>query len=219
MIQGSAEWVAARLGKVTASRVNGVFTKPKTGLVSKVREALFADLLSERLTGKPAAYDFADEAARSWGAQTEPFARAAYMAQTHAAIELCGFVDHPTVPMAGASPDGVVGLDGMVEIKCPNTETHKEYCRKRTIPKSYREQIKWGLACTGRRWCDFISFDPRADEQQLFIQRVEPFQNELRAMEIGVFAFVMELEARVAAHRWSVEDDRSIDDAEFGMSP
>jgi putative phage-type endonuclease len=200
--QGSEAWHLQRVGKVTASRVGAVFTQPRKGcLVSKVRESYLADLLSERITGKEAARDFVgDQAAIEWGAQTEPFARAAYEEKTGNKIEIAGFIDHPTIPMSGASPDGLCS-DGGVEIKCPNTKTHLETVRKGVIPTTHIPQMKWNMACTGRRWWDFMSFDPREEEEPYFCRRLEANPNELREMELGVFAFVMELEARLAAYQ------------------
>jgi hypothetical protein len=205
VIQGSQEWIDSRIGKVTASRVGACFTKPRNGYsVSKVREAYLADLLAERLTGKPSvpSYAYGDNGdAVSWGAQTEAFAREAYTVRTGLRIDKVGFIDHPTVPMSGASPDGLVGLDGGVEIKCPNTKTHLETVRKGAVPTAHLPQIKWNMACTRRVWWDFISFDPRAEEEQYFCQRFLADPTVLRAMELGVFAFVMELEARLAEYQ------------------
>jgi putative phage-type endonuclease len=204
MIQGSQEWIDSRIGKVTASRVGACFTKPRNGYsVSKVREAYLADLLAERLTGKPSvpSYAYGDNGeAVSWGAQTEPFARAAYTERTGNKIELVGFIDHPTVPMSGASPDGLCAGGG-VEFKCPNTKTHLETINKGKVPSQYLPQVKWNMACARRLWWDFASFDPRTEIQQLFIVRVQATPDELRAMEMGVFAFVMELEARLAEYQ------------------
>lgn len=206
LTQGSEAWHAARIGSVGGSRVAGIFTRPRAGsFVSKVREALFADILAERLTGRPSVREFGDTAAVDWGKQTEPFARAAYEENTGSKVELVGLVPHPVVPYSHASPDGLVGADGMIEIKAPNTKTHLETVRTRKVPTQYLAQMKWGLACTGRKWCDFVSFDPRAEETPFFCTRIEPTPNELSTMELGVFAFVMELEARLAAHQWNEE--------------
>lgn len=209
MIQGSQEWIDARVGKVTASRVSACFTQPRKGeSVSKMRESLFADLLAERVTGKPTVAHYAgDDSALAWGKNTEVFARAAYTERMAAGISEAGFIDHPAVPMSGASPDGLVGTHGGVEIKCPNTKTHLETVRKGKVPPQYLAQIKWNMACTGRLWWDFISFDPRAEEQQYFCARVEADPADLRAMEAGVFAFILELEARLADY-YAKEEER-----------
>lgn len=203
MIQGSQEWIDARIGKVTASRVAACFTKPRSGSsISKVREAYLADLLAERLTGKPSVPDYAyGEEAKSWGKQTEAFAREAYTVRTGLRIDKAGFLDHPTVPMSGASPDGLVGMGGGIEIKCPNTKTHLDTVRLGNIPSQHLPQMKWNMACARRQWWDFVSFDPRAEEDQYFRRRLECNPSEIRAMELGVFAFVMELEARLAEYQ------------------
>ena len=143
-----------------------------------------------------------DESALAWGRQTEPAARAAYVFFGGDPIEEVGFIDHPRIPMSGASPDGLVRECGMVEIKCPNTKTHKETLRTKAIPRRYLHQIRWGLACTRRQWCDFISFDPRLPlDDQFFCQRVHADPDEIKAMEAAVFAFLLELEARLEALR------------------
>jgi len=210
VIQGSQAWLDCRVGKVTASRVGDVFTKPRKGsLVSKVREGYLADLLAERLTGRPTVQNFGDDSEdgpAAWGKKMEPLARAAYEERTGNKVDLVGFVDHPLVPMTGSSPDGVIGNEGGIEIKAPNTKTHLETVRKGIIPKAHLPQIRWNMACTGRIWWDFLSFDPRAEEEQYFCRRLEADPDELRAMEMGVFAFVMELEARVAAYQWMEEE-------------
>jgi putative phage-type endonuclease len=207
LTQGSEAWHAARIGSVGGSRIAGIFTRPRAGsLVSKVRESLFADLLAERLTGRSSEREFGDNAAVEWGKRTEPFARAAYEEKTGSKVELAGLIPHPVVPYSHASPDGLVGLDGGVEIKCPNTKTHLETVRKGKVPTIHLAQIKWNMACTKRLWWDFVSFDPRAEDEPFFCQRVYWDHTETQAMEMGVFAFVMELEARLAAHQWNEEE-------------
>lgn len=132
-----------------------------------------AQLVCERLTGEKA--ETYTNAAMQWGTDTEPHARAAYEFRTDNAVELVGFIDHPRIAMSGASPDGLVGADGMVEIKCPASSTHIETLLGSTIPERYRLQMTWQLACTERRFCDFVSFDPRLPEHmRMFVQRFEP---------------------------------------------
>jgi predicted phage-related endonuclease len=110
-----------------------------------------------------------------WGTETEPLARAAYEVLLDGEwVELSGFVEHPEYPFLGASPDGLVGSDGCIEIKCPNTATHIQTITTRDIEKKYWYQMQTVMLCTGRSWCDFISFDPRLPENcQLFVERVE----------------------------------------------
>jgi putative phage-type endonuclease len=171
VIQGSPEWFAARCGKVTASRVADIIAKTKTG-PSASRENYLAQIVCERMTGKPA--ESYSNAAMAWGTEQEPFARAAYESAKDVLVEEVGFVPHPNISEAGASPDGLVGLFGLVEIKCPNTATHIQTLLDQKVPEKYNTQMQWQMACTQRQWCDFVSFDPRmAEGLQLFIKRVE----------------------------------------------
>lgn len=199
MIQGSDEWLAARLGKVTASRVADLMARTKTGW-SASRDNYMAELICERLTGQTA--ERFSNAAMQWGTDTEPQARAAYEFITGNAVEEVGFVEHPSILMAGASPDGLVGDDGLVEIKCPNTATHIETLLGEKVPAKYRTQMLWQIACTGRAWCDFVSFDPRLPaDMQLWAVRVFPGPGELSAIEAAVQEFLREIDAKIEALR------------------
>jgi len=194
-LQRTDEWYAARLGKVTASRVADVVAKTKTGY-SASRANYMAELICERLTGKQG--DSYQNAAMVWGTETEPMARAAYEAETGALVEGVGFVPHPTLAMAGASPDGLVSYDGLVEIKCPNTATHIDTILTETIPAKYVTQMQWQMACTTRDWCDFISYDPRVPEKmQLWVKRVERDDKLIMQLEEEVFNFLEELETKI----------------------
>jgi putative phage-type endonuclease len=195
MIQGSDAWFAARLGKVTASRVCDVVAKTKTGWGAS-RANYAAELIAERLTGVTAP-SFMNDAMR-WGTETEPRARDAYAQHLDLFVEQIGFVDHPEVAMSGASPDGLVGADGMVEIKCPNTATHLDTLDSGAIPAKYVTQIQWQLACTGRAWCDFVSYDPRLPpEMALFVKRLDRDVSMIVDLETEVSAFLRELGERV----------------------
>lgn len=199
MIQGSDEWFAVRLGKVTASRMADVMARTKTGWGAS-RANYMAELLCERLTGQM--QDRFANAAMQWGTDTEPQARAAYEFMTGNAVEEVGFADHPSIPMCGASPDGLVGGDGLVEIKCPNTATHIDTLLNETVPGKYRIQMLWQIACTGREWCDFVSFDPRLPaDMQLWICRVTPADGEIEAMESAAREFLRELDEKIGALR------------------
>jgi len=196
IIQGSTEWFAARLGKVTASRVADVIAKTKSGY-STSRANYAAELICERLTGCPAA-SFTN-GAMQWGLDQEPYARAAYAAKTGADVYEVGFVDHPEVAMSGASPDGYVGDDGLVEIKCPMTATHLDTLDSGVIPTKYLTQMAWQMACAGRDWCDFVSYDPRLPEpMRLFVKRVERDVSMILDLETEVAAFNREIDERVA---------------------
>jgi len=195
-LQRTEDWHAARLGKVTASRVADVIAKTKTG-PSASRANYMAELICERLTG--AKGDSYQNAAMVWGTETEPKARAAYEAETGSLVEGVGFVPHPTIPMSGASPDGLVGEEGGVEIKCPNTATHIDTILSETIPGKYVTQMQWQMACTGRKWCDFISYDPRVPEKmQLWVKRVERDDKRIEELEKEVNEFLGELDAYIS---------------------
>lgn len=197
--QGSPEWFAVRCGKVTASRVADVIakTKTKTGYGAS-RANYAAELIAERLT-KTTAPSFTN-AAMQWGTDQEPHARAAYCFLRDLDVEEIAFVDHPEIAMSGASPDGLVGLDGLVEIKCPNTATHLDTLLSETVPTKYVTQMQWQMACTGRAWCDFASFDPRLPpSMQLFVKRVDRDASLILDLETEVSAFLAEIDAKVEA--------------------
>ncbi len=195
--QGSPEWFAARLGKVTASKVSDVVAKTKSGWGAS-RANYMAALIAERLTQTPA--DSFSNAAMQWGTEQEPLARVAYEFFTGRDVEQVGFVDHPSIPMTGASPDGLVGTDGLVEIKCPNTATHIDTLLDGKVPGKYVIQMQWQMACTGRQWCDFVSFDPRMpEEMRLWIQRVDRDGPHIELLEEDVTVFLSTLDDKITA--------------------
>lgn len=159
--QGSKEWKLMRCGKVTASNITKVVAKTKSGY-SAERENYMAQLIAERLTGSPA--ETFVNSAMQWGIETESQARSAYEFLFDIDVERISFCDHPTIENSGASPDGLIGTDGLIEIKCPNTATHIDYLLTKKIPKKYIDQMQWQMACMEREWCDFMSFDPRMPE-------------------------------------------------------
>lgn len=195
MEQGTSEWFAARCGKVTASRVADIIAKTKTG-PSASRENYLAQIVCERMTGKPA--ESYSNAAMSWGSEQEVFARAAYESAKDVLVEEVGFVSHPNILEAGASPDGLVGLFGLVEIKCPNTATHIQTLLDQKVPEKYNTQMQWQMACTQRQWCDFVSFDPRmAEGLQLFIKRVELDPVYIANLEKEILNFLFDVENKI----------------------
>jgi len=195
MEQRSDEWFAARLGKVTASRVADVIAKTKTG-PSASRENYSTQLVLERLTNKQA--ESYTNAAMQWGTETEPMARQAYELKRGLFVNETGFVDHPTIEMSGASPDGLVGMDGLIEVKCPNSATHMETMLTQKVPAKYIPQMMWQMACTGRNWCDFVSYDPRFPENlQIFIERVEYDPTYVRMLELEITQFLDEVTKKV----------------------
>ena len=196
LAQYSPEWFAARLGRVTASRVADVVAKTKTGWGAS-RANYAAQLIAERLTG--AAQESYTNAAMQWGIDQEPHAVAAYEFRADADTVSVGFVEHPTIPMSGASPDRLVGADGLLEVKCPNTATHIDTLLHPDVPGKYRPQMQWQMACTGRKWCDFCSFDPRLPESmRLFVIRIQRNDAEIAELEKEVSIFLAEIDRKVA---------------------
>lgn len=193
--QRTDEWFAARLGKVTASRVADLMATTKSGYAAS-RDNLMAQLVVERLTGQQ--QDGYTSASMQWGTEQEPFARAAYEIATGQMVDECGFVPHPTIVNAGASPDGLVGTDGLVEIKCPNTAGMIDALLTQTVPGKYNAQMQMQMACTGRAWCDYAVFDPRMPAKaQLFIKRVPRDPVFIQKMEAEIVKFLGELDAKV----------------------
>lgn len=195
IVQGSEEWFAARCGKVTASKVADVCAKTKSGWGAS-RGNYMADLIVERLTQRKT--EGFTNAAMQWGIDTEPLARGAYEFYADARVDLVGFVDHPTIAMSGASPDGLIGEGGLVEIKCPNTATHIDTLLSSTIADKYLTQMQWQMACTKRQWCDFVSFDPRLPiDHQFWCKRIERDDARISELEEMVTAFLAELDAKL----------------------
>lgn len=202
--QGSAEWFAMRCGKVTASKVADLIAKTKTGWGAS-RANYMAQLVAERLTGKVA--ESFTNAAMQWGTDTEPLARATYEFFTNSTVELAGFVDHPKFAETGASPDGYVGGDGLVEFKCPNTATHIETLLTGVVPGKYIIQTQWQMAChPERKWCDFVSFDPRMPAtMNMFIKKVPRDDVLIASLEKDVSEFLAELRDTVSRLRAKYE--------------
>ena len=193
--QRSDAWFEARIGKVTASRVADVIAKTKTGY-SATRDNYMAQLVCERLTGEKG--ESFTNAAMQHGTQTEPLARISYEVSQNVLVDEVGFVPHPTIEMAGASPDGLVNDDGLLEIKCPNTATHIETLLSQTVPGKYNTQMQFQMACTGREWCDFVSFDNRLPQElQLFVKRVPRDNVFIRLIEGEIVQFLAELDDKI----------------------
>ena len=195
--QGSPQWHAARCGRVTASRVADIVRKTKTG-VSKMRQTYAGELIAERLAGVQTGDGFVSPAMQ-FGKDMEDKAAATYAFMYDANVTKVGFVIHPTIDMAGCSPDRLVGDDGLLQIKVPNTATHLQSLRGAEIDADYLKQIHWELACTGRQWADYCSFDPRLPEaMQLHIMRIPRCKATIAELEEQVIAFLAEVDAEVA---------------------
>ncbi|MGY2052369.1 lambda exonuclease family protein [Methylobacterium sp. JK268] len=197
MVQGSPEWFEARLGRVTASRVADVVGRTAKGAWKAERGRYLAQLVAERLTGQIANHYVSAE--MLWGRDHEPAARAAFEFLFDLAVAQVGFIDHPTIPMSGASPDGLIDDDGLVEFKCPKTETHLATWLSGTVPEEYVPQVQWQMATTGRAWCDFVSFDPRVPtDLQLFRTRVTRDDAMIAGLEADVRTFLQEVDGQIA---------------------
>ena len=193
--QGSPEWFALRLGKVTASRIADVLAKVKTG-EAVTREDYRTELVVQRLTNKPS--ETFTNPAMEWGTLQEPMARIAYEAHANVFVEQVSFVEHPTIEWFGCSPDGLVGEDGLLEIKCPSSKNHIKYLLGGKPPAKYVPQMQCQMAVTGRKWCDFVSYDPRLPEDlQLFVVRLERDVSFIMSMEEEVDKFLKEVNVMV----------------------
>jgi putative phage-type endonuclease len=191
--QGDTTWLFERTGRVTASRIGDVMAKLKNGKSSQARETYKMELLTEILTGRAAEHYVS--MAMDWGIETEPIARSNYEMAKGVEVERVGLVIHPSIERSAASPDGLVGSGGLLEIKCPNTTTHVRYLLDGTVPEDYKPQMLWQMACTERDWCDFVSYDPRLpSEYGLFIVRFERDNLVIREMEAEVLQFISEVE-------------------------
>jgi len=194
--QRTTEWFAQRCGHLTASRIADMMARTQKGWGAS-RANYAAQLIAERLTG--VAESGFTSAAMQHGIDTEAAARAAYGFMQDVEVIEAPFVLHPRLAWSGASPDGFVGDDGLIEIKCPNTATHITTLRGGEIPDKYIKQMQWQMACTGRNWCDFVSFDPRMPvEMQLHIQRVDRDNDLIAEIESAAIGFLDEIAATVA---------------------
>lgn len=192
--QRSPEWHADRAGKFTGSKFVDVMARnKKTGEPLKAYHDLVWQVVVERMTGQPVEGPTA--AALQWGEDVEPFAREAYELETGNVVIEAGFIPHPTLAFAGASPDGLIGEDGGLEMKCPkNPAIHLERFIN-GLPDEYYPQIQGCMWVTGRKWWDFVSFDPRMPESHRLLRiRVERDDAYIQRLE----AAVIEAEARVA---------------------
>ena len=197
MVQGSEAWLRARLGKVTASRVSDLVAKTKTGWGAS-RANYMAELIAERLTGVPVE-QFVNNAMQ-WGSEKEPEARDAYSFYADVDVVQVGFIDHPSIPMTGASPDGLVGADGLVEFKCPNTATHIDTLLGGAIPGKYITQMQWQMACADRQWCDWVSYDPRLPEIHALVRSPRIRDNAMIGdLQKHIVEFLAEIEIKVRA--------------------
>jgi len=169
----------------------------KNGGEAAARRDLRIKLVTEILTGEPID-DFYESPAIQWGKENEPFARMYYFELRDVSVRQIAFAHHPTIERAGASPDGLVGTDGLLEIKCPMSYTHLNYILAGVMPEEYKPQMLWQMVCTGRSWCDFVSFDPRMPKPlRVFIRRFQRDEVQLAAITKEVTELLNEAESMV----------------------
>jgi predicted phage-related endonuclease len=193
--QGTEEWKLQRLGKLTASRFSDAIAKTKTGWGAS-RSRYMADLAIERFTGKPV--EHYQNAAMLQGTERQPAATAAYEWESNVTVEQVGFIEHPRIKMAGCSPDGFVGDNGLIEIKSPMSHTHLETLLTQNIDGGYISQMMFQLSVTGRQWCDFVSFDPAwPPEMQLYVRRIERDDRLISILEKQAVEFLAELDEKI----------------------
>lgn len=191
--QGSEAWHLMRLGKITASRINDVVAAIKTGEAA-TRADYRIELVCERLTGKPTEGFTNSHMER--GTELEPFARSAYEIAKATFVDQVAFVDHPRLKNTGASPDGLVGDEGLIEIKCLAVKNHIKILVDKKAPSKYMNQMQWQMACTKRLWVDFVSYCPELPENmQLFVKRVDRDNGIIAELESKVLEFDEEVEA------------------------
>jgi putative phage-type endonuclease len=195
--QRTDAWYAARCGSLGASAIADAIAKLKDGKTFGATSTnLRAKLVVERLTGT--VEEGFKSAAMQFGIDNEELARIAYEAHAGVFVQQVGLIKHPMIEGTHASPDGLVGDDGLIEIKCPNSLTHMEAMKYEVIPTKYIYQMQWQIRCADRQWCDFVSFDPRMPKNlQLWVKRVERNQHLIATLETGVIEFLGGVEADV----------------------
>jgi putative phage-type endonuclease len=197
MLQHTDEWMRARVGKATASRASDWMAELRGGGVPAVRKGYLAELVLERLTNAPAP-SYQSQAMLT-GIEREPEAKAAYAFWANVDVVECGFIPHPQIANAGASPDGLIGDDGLLETKCPNEATHLDtLLRPDNIPQEYIYQMMFQMAVTGRQWCDFVSYNPHyPQEMRLVVARVLRSAPMIARLEIQAVRFLVEVDVAV----------------------
>lgn len=192
--QGTPEWRQMRCGWLGASQVHMAIARTKSGWAAS-RENIMAQLIVERMTGIPT--EGFTSSAMECGTATEPQARAAYAFAYDVEVQTCSFIRHPRISGTGASPDGLIGDVGGLEIKCPNTATHIDTLLNGTVDGRYRTQMLWQMACAGLQYVDFVSFDPRLPGLELWVKRFDRDDDAIAILEEQVIEFLVELETRM----------------------
>lgn len=192
--QNNGHWMSDRTGCLTASRIAKAIKRLRDGSYSKESDDMAKEILAERLSGIAMTHYVSPE--MEHGTETEPEAREVYEAHTGNLVQLVGFIKHPSIQWCGASPDGLVDDDGLIEIKCPKTATHIGYKAMREAPLEYRPQMLLQLACTRRSWVDFVSYDNRVKDpkHRLHVVRFEPDRFEIEKIEEEAAEFLRRID-------------------------
>lgn len=194
--QGSQEWLDQRAGCVTASRFCDVLDVGVNGKPKEARNTYLKKLVVERVTGS--ATESATSASMAWGKDAEPFARTEYEAQTGRIVMESDFVRHPMHPYVGASPDGLIGTDGGYESKCPHNSAVHLWTIRDGMPREHIAQVQGCIWVTGRKWWDFVSYDPRMPaDLRLYVQRIERDDIYIKALENKVMDFLAEVQIEI----------------------
>jgi hypothetical protein len=201
-IQGSADWFAARNGRVTASKISDVMqylkqtkAEQETGVRRQGQKRIDykTELIAGTLRGEALPHFVSD--AMRWGIEQEALAATEYELESPEAVMPVGFVYHPTIERAGASPDRLVGKDGLLEVKCPETTTHLEWILAGVVPDEHRRQMLFQMRCCEREWCDFMSFDSRLPRRyQKFIIRLHADETAMDDIDSEVRQFLAEVD-------------------------
>lgn len=202
--QQSAAWVRQRIGWCTASRMRDVTATLKNGEPAEARRKYMLELLTERATDL--AFERFVNPAMQWGIDNEASAVSEYEERTGVLVGPVGFCPHPTIEFFGATPDRLVGSDGLLEVKCPTTSTYMGWVLGGVVPEQHKPQMLAQIACTGRQWVDFVAYDPRITrpESRMFIRRYQPSEAEIRAVEEAAKQFLVEVDAAFDAFIGSV---------------
>lgn len=194
--QNTPEWLNLRLGKCTGSRVKDALQLLRNGEPGAKRKNYLIELVTQRMTGFAVDHYVSD--AMIWGSEQEKYARAAYEVVTGNDVDLVGMYVHPNIADFSSSPDGIIGADGLVEIKCPQSTTHVEWMFDGVVPEEHKLQLYAEMACSERQWVDFVSFDPRLlPRHRVLIKRLERDDVVIAAMEKGIKEFLFDVESAI----------------------
>lgn len=199
-LQRTDTWHADRCGHVTASKFGDVIAIGKSGKPLKARDDYLMQIVTERLTGEQ--NEGPDSYSLRWGKEAEPFARAAFEAETGLIVVESAFVRHPKIEWVGCSPDGLIGKDSGYESKCPkDSRVHLATIRD-GMPEEHKAQVQGCMWVTGRTTWEFISFDPRMPEHlRLYRETIKRDEKFIQHLEAEILKFLGEVEAQLQNFR------------------